>query len=377
VLTPKPKTIIPIRPVGERYSTASLFSDGSVRADETELLKLRELLNEEVAVTQLLHPEVRYEVTDHCNASCIMCPRDKHEHGREHGIMDQGAYERSIDEVVALGAKKIVLTGFGEPLLDRRLEKKVAYASAKGLSTYFITNASALTAARSRKLIEAGLSEMRVSFYGMGSTTYNSVMQGLDFEKTKSKVLEFLRLRDEMGAKTRVQMSYLELEENKSDTQGFREFWEPRVNAIEVWKPHNFGDGRDYRHRLEDSHKTSCGRPENGPLQIQWNGEVIPCCYDYNNQIILGNAFETPVLDILNGPKYRLLRYAHRMKRFGLFPYCDQCDQLLPHADALVYTNRHNLPPEEAVKLSNTDLYDLVAGRDIPEEKLNSRYKGT
>lgn len=36
------------------------------------------------------------------------------------------------------------------------------------------------------------------------------------------------------------------------------------------------------------------------------------------------------------------------------------CDQLLPHADALVYTNRHKLPPEIAVRLLNTDLYDLV-----------------
>lgn len=32
------------------------------------------------------------------------------------------------------------------------------------------------------------------------------------------------------------------------------------------------------------SQERPCGRPENGPLQIQWNGEVIPCCYDYNNQ---------------------------------------------------------------------------------------------
>ena len=82
------------------------------------------------------------------------------------------------------------------------------------------------------------------------------------------------------------------------------------------------------------------------------------------------------MLEILNGEKYRLLRYAHRMKKFSLFPYCDQCDQLLPHADALVYTNRHNLPPEEAVKLSNTDLFDLVGGKEIAEERLSSRYKG-
>lgn len=370
------RPVIPIRSVdADRYSEPRLLRDGSVKATEAELAEARALLAGERQITALLHPEVRYEVTDHCNASCIMCPRDKHEHGREHGIMDQARYERSIDEVSKLGARNIVLTGFGEPLLDRRLEKKIAYANAKGLSTYFITNASALTLARSRKLIEAGLSEMRVSFYGMRPETYNAVMQGLDFERTKRNVLEFLRIRDELGARTRVQISYLEMDQNRDDSGLFREFWEPKVNAIEIWKPHNFGDGRDYRARLDDSSKTSCGRPENGPLQIQWNGEVIPCCYDYNNQIILGNAFDTPVLELLNGEKYRLLRYAHRMRKFGLFPYCDQCDQLLPRADALVYTNRHNLPPEEAVKLSNTDLYDLSGGREIASDKLNPRYR--
>lgn len=372
------KKVIPIRALETSgYSVDRLLRDGSFTASEAERHAATEALVNEPVITRLLHPEVRYEVTDHCNASCIMCPRDKHEHGREHGIMDQAKYEKSIDEVVGLGAKKIVLTGFGEPMLDKRLEEKVAYATSKGLSTYFITNGSALTPKRSRKLMDAGLAEMRVSFYGMRPETYNAVMQGLDFDRTMKGLLEFLKIRDETGSKTRVQISYLELEQNKSDTAAFREFWEPKVNAIEIWKPHNFGDGRDYRFREGDlERKTSCGRPENGPFQIQWNGEVIPCCYDYNNQIILGNAFEQPVLDILNNEKYRLLRYAHRMKKFGMFPYCDQCDQLLPHADALVYTNRHNLPAEEAVKLSNTDLFDLVAGKEIEQDQLSSRYTG-
>lgn len=370
------KRIIPIRVVEEaRYSQERLLADGSVVAGPNELEGLLHELEDEPEITELLHPEVRYEVTDNCNASCIMCPRDKHEHGREHGIMDQAQYEKSIDEVVQLGAKKVVLTGFGEPMLDKRLEDKIAYAHGKGLSTYFITNGSALTPRRARKLMESGLSEMRVSFYGMRPETYNAVMQGLDFNRTMKGVLEFLRLRDEMKAPTRVQISYLELPENKSDTDAFREFWVPKVDAVEIWKPHNFGDGRDYRNRLPEDFKSSCGRPENGPLQIQWNGEVIPCCYDYNNQIILGNAFEEGVLSILNAPKYRLLRHAHRMKRFGMFPYCDQCDQLLPHADALVYTNRHNLPPEEAVKLSNTDLYNLAEGKQLENERLSERYR--
>ena len=82
------------------------------------------------------------------------------------------------------------------------------------------------------------------------------------------------------------------------------------------------------------------------------------------------------MLEILHGPKYRLLRHAHRSQEFRLFPHCDQCDQLLPHADALIYTTRHNLPPEEAVKLSNTDLYNLADGRQLEAERLSERYRG-
>ena len=369
---------IPIRSINDviRYKQRTLLRDGSVSLDEKSMDQLISSFPEEKKIVCLSHAEVRYEVTDKCNANCIMCPRDEHEHGREHGIMNQEKYEKSIDEVVQLGAKKVVLTGFGEPMLDKKLEKKIAYAKTKGLSTYIITNGSVLTEKRARGILEAGLDEMRISFYGMGSDTYNSVMQGLDYEKTREGILSFIKMRDSLGAKTTIQLSYLVMPENEKDTDEFRHYWEPLVEAIEIWKPHNFGDGKDYRERsLDSSVKTSCGRPSSGPLQIQWDGEVIPCCYDYNNKIVLGNAFENPVLDILNGEKYQLLRYAHDKKKFEFFPYCDQCDQLLPHSDALVYTNRHDLPPEEAVKLSNTDLYDLVGDKDIDKDKLSDRYK--
>jgi len=368
---------LPLRNIDKRdkYSEVVLLEDGSVHlSSQQDSLILDAKKREEISV--LSHTEVRYEVTDNCNASCIMCPRDEHEHGRPHGIMSQENFEKSIDEVVGLGAKKVVLTGFGEPLLDRKLEQKIAYANKKGLKTYFITNGSALTPVRSKGILDAGLDEMRVSFYGMGKDTYNVVMKGLDYDKTQSLLLAFLKMRDEGGYKTKVQLSYLEMDENKKDTDAFRKFWEPLVEALEVWRPHNFGDGREYREReASPIVKKSCGRPQSGPLQIQWNGEVVPCCYDYNNKIVLGNAFQQPVTEILNNLKYRLLRQSHETKNFDVFPYCDQCDQLLPHADALIYTNRHNLPPEEAVKLSNTDLYDLQRGEEIGEAAISTKYK--
>ncbi len=359
-----------------RYSPETLLSDGSVSGTAVNLNALSTKADREIRFERLKHPEVRYEVTDHCNASCIMCPRDKHAEGREHGIMDLDQYKKSIDEVVLLGAKKIVLTGFGEPFMDRTLEEKIRYAKSKGLNTYIISNASLINAKRAEGIIEAGLDELRVSFYGMSHDTYDKVMRNLNFDVTMKNLMTLLELRAAKGSKKpRLEISYLMMKENEQDTEKFKEFWGARADAIEIWKPHNFGDGRDYRTRLEDlTVKTTCGRPENGPLQIQWNGEVIPCCYDYNNQVILGNAFEQPVMDVLNNQKYRMLRVAHRDKEFAAFPYCNQCDQLLPHADALVYTNRHNLPKEVAVKMSNTDLYNLVEDQEFNPNHFNERY---
>jgi MoaA/NifB/PqqE/SkfB family radical SAM enzyme len=357
---PSPKQI-PLRP----YDQKSLLSDRSIKWEGFNSDELMARIRKEAAeapITRLRHPEARYEVTDHCNADCIMCPREQHVLARAHGIMDLQKYKDSIDEVTDLGCKQVVLTGFGEPLIDKTLVKKVEYAKSKGLRTYIISNASLLTRKKSTELIKAGLDELRISYYGMRKETYERVMVGLNFDVTMKNLADFLEIREELGSKLpRLELNWLVLPENEGDTELFKEYWEPRADAIEIWKPHNFGDGRSYRERYEDiSVKTTCGRPENGPLQIQWDGEVIPCCYDYNNQIVLGNAFEQPVLDVLNAEKYRLLRISHGESKFELFPYCNQCDQLLPHADALVYTNRHNLPAEVAVKMSNTDLYNLV-----------------
>ena len=117
-----------------------LLNDCSINISSERLNQLKEELASKPIIEKLIHPEVRYEVTNFCNATCIMCPRDKH--SRLQGVMPQDDYEKSVDEVSALGAEKVVLTGFGEPLLDKKLEKKVAYLTGKGISSYFITNAS-------------------------------------------------------------------------------------------------------------------------------------------------------------------------------------------------------------------------------------------
>ena len=214
----------------DRYSQDRLINDGSIDFNELSRAEVDRLVAEQsdAPITRLLHTEVRYETTDHCNATCIMCPRDLHEHGREHGVMAFDEYASSIDEIVPMGARKVVLTGFGEPLMDSTLSQKVAYAHDRGLSTYLISNASLLDDKRARGLITAGLDELRVSVYGTRPETYNAVMKKLDFHQTIQNLMSFLKLREELGSKTpKLQVSYLVLKENEEDTDAFREYWNP------------------------------------------------------------------------------------------------------------------------------------------------------
>jgi radical SAM protein with 4Fe4S-binding SPASM domain len=45
-----------------------------------------------------------------------------------------------------------------------------------------------------------------------------------------------------------------------------------------------------------------------GHFGIHADGTVVPCCLDHNADIPLGNAFETPIEDILNAPRATKIR---------------------------------------------------------------------
>ena len=43
-------------------------------------------------------------------------------------------------------------------------------------------------------------------------------------------------------------------------------------------------------------------------MQINWNGDAVPCCRDPNGKHVLGNVFEDGVMRVFNGQKARDFR---------------------------------------------------------------------
>ena len=314
---------------------------------------------------KLTNPEVRIETTNICNASCIMCPREKMD--RLEGVMNAKLFKKIVDEAKSLGTKNIFLGGFGEPLTDPMIVDRVRYVKQQGMYCNFISNGSLWNNDITVQLIEAGLDEVRFSFYGQDKQTYEIVHRGLNYDITHNNIRNVIETRNRLGRKKPVVLVYfLTLDNNQKQVEAFREEWETLADFIEIWRPHNFGDGRDYRNRQEVRKKESCGRPKRGPVQFQYDGTIIPCCYDYGGKMILGDINDNTIPEILRGEKYEALRRAHESGDFSAAPYCNECDQLLEHSDALVYTNRHNLPADQAVLLSNSNLFNLGQEGRVP-----------
>jgi MoaA/NifB/PqqE/SkfB family radical SAM enzyme len=345
---------------------------------EKRILAINEIL-------QLRSPEVRIEPTNLCNYTCVMCPRETHD--RAKGFMPMEFYKSIVDEVILMGAKQITLVNFGEPFLDPTLEDKIHYASQKGLRTYIITNASLFhlpsrsefakqfdkKMTKIEAAVRAGLTECRLSFYGANKVKYEEIMVGGKFEQVEKNIQFLSSLRNNIGHEIvsptnnvtlkspEVSMYFLEFnEEGKSEEmQEFLEYTKDFADYIEVWKPHNFGAGRNYRETEDQAkpEKKSCGRPNSGPIQINWKGIVVPCCFDYNEEIPLGNVALQTVEEVVRGTAYEKLRESHNSGKFDMVPYCNDCDQLCERNDALIVSTNpkhQNRTKEDIMKSPNT-----------------------
>jgi radical SAM protein with 4Fe4S-binding SPASM domain len=139
------------------------------------------------------------------------------------------------------------------------------------------------------------------------------------------------------------------VEENRNDVDKLIDDFGDKV-SLEIWAPHNWVDTKDYRSKESGLVHDSCGRPFNGPIQVQVDGDVIMCCFDFNNKMVLGNFKEQTLEEIyeLNGKN--LFSKIHKHHSEGTCGesdlICSNCDQLKLSTDVIIYNNRGPTPEE-------------------------------
>jgi len=296
--------------------------------------------------------EIRIETSTICNAKCVFCPTSS----RLREIMDLDIFKFYLDKSLnELGDQitQISFSGFGEIFTDKGIIDKVRYASSKKLDIHILSNGSLITKNDIDNLYDISIKDIRFSLHTTNSDNYSKIM---NFKFKFDDIMKIVNYAIEYKSEnTEVIITANIVEENKDDVDNLiKEFGDRCV--LEIWYPHNWIYGKKYRSGKIS--KKTCGRPFNGPIQIQINGDVIPCCFDYDNKLVLGNLKTNTLTEIFSDYIFINLYNHHKngtCSRSDLL--CKNCDQLLDNSNIVIYNNR--IDKHERMKYTSTNLNKL------------------
>ncbi len=289
----------------------------------------------ELTPHSLKFSEIRIENTNRCAYRCFFCPRE--EMTRDKGVMPLEDLAFILDRI---GEHEglVDLHGFGEPLLDRLLPEKIALISSrwpKAEPRFYSTLGVRVEPDYFSRLLDAGLRHVEVSFYGFDTASYADAHGADRYDVARENLERLCEAQHKSPGKLNVVVRAFP----KHDTIKQPGATEERLADFQKWLDHL--DVKVFRER--DMHNYGGGREYNTPgaytpcsvvwgfrrrvLQITWDLFVIPCCFDFNAEIKLGNLRTQSLAEIFSSLPYTNFIEDHIANRLEAYPVCVKCER--------------------------------------------------
>lgn len=267
---------------------------------------------------------VMIENTNVCNADCTFCPHKIMK--RRIGVMDTVLFKKIISECKKLKIDYVTIYGFGEPLLDKYFFERIEYAKSVGIPRLTTnTNGMYLNKEKIRKVFESKLDEIYLSFDAATEKTYKKIRPGLDFQTVEKNIFELVNEKKRRKSKKpEIVLSYVESQNNQSETAEYIKKWKDKVDHISISFIHNWTGTINTGEVLKGGRRDPC-RLLWTDMVISWNGDVPLCCNDYENKVILGNIESQSIKEIWGGEKLEEIRDWHKNNQFFHIPICKDC----------------------------------------------------
>lgn len=231
-------------------------------------------------------------------------------------------------------SKCLSLHGYGEPLLDPKIVKRVQACTDRNITTYFSCVPANIKQKRIIELMEAGLDVIKFSMDTLDDKgqkavrgeinnfqqSFDDILAIFDFKKNNSKI------------KTKIIITMISFSEEGNNIQLQKEFmslWEKYPVFAYVKSQDNRwyyqNENKDYKNRSHYSVQY-CEFPWTS-LSVMSNGAVVPCTQDYNAEMEMGSIKKQTLKEIWNGEKYTKFREMHISGNFSCDFKCkDRCD---------------------------------------------------
>lgn len=272
---------------------------------------------------------VQFETNTYCNANCLMCPHDK--------MKRSGTAKWSlISKIIREAAPKVnAMTPFlmQEPMLEPRLPAILANIKQhnRNCVTTVYSNMSILTNDTIHKIVDTALIDnLHISFYGPTEELYKKWQPPLNRETTVLNIKKLFVYREYMRRLTPKMFLHVlavpELIEAIADYGDVTSYID-KVYKVQFDTFH--GDipdlaGNQTKYLGAPKPRVPCQRLWAG-LIVHFDGSVVPCCIDYNDEHVLGNVNDKSLEDIWNDLPFSEFRRLHVEGRWDEIPMCKNC----------------------------------------------------
>ena len=255
------------------------------------------------------------EPTNTCNLRCTFCFVTEGM-TREGGFMDLDLFKKIIDDCPDL--EHLCMHNWGEPLLHKDIFKMIEYAKNKGVNYVVMnTNGTLLTNKMIDQIVDSKLDIIRFSIDGSAETFKR--VRGVELQNIERNINKLKKVKEKRRPKLKMGVVFTVEEDTEGDAEDYIAHWEKIVDHVRL------------QPKLITSPRTEiCPEPfgkDYGKLVVLWDGRVIPCCVDYNANLMIGSAQNETVPNLWKNEKMDLLRAQHLK---GEFPdtcaNCNECE---------------------------------------------------
>jgi len=292
--------------------------------------------------------EARIEISTLCNYSCVFCPYNNG-FNRKKEIMTNQLFFKIIDKLKQQipQINIITLSGMGEIFIDADILDKIKYCKDNGYIVNLLTNGSFLTKKIINELDIINIDSIRISLHTLNENHYRQI--------TNNKLGDIINIIEYIYKNTNLKLIISSdiININEFDIEELIQTYSKFVH-IEIWKPHNWVNWGSYR--IGEKKEKTCGRPFNGPLQIQVDGTINMCCFDYNGKLTIGDFKTQTINEIFNSKMYLKIKSFHEGNKKNII--CSSCDQLfVKNKSILIYSNKNI---EDRINKTSTN-YDKIS----------------
>ncbi len=298
------------------------------------------------------------EPTNVCDLKCPYCPTGTGTMKRANGFLSFENFKKSVDNLMPY-LTTVVTWNYGEPFLNKNLNRMFRYAADQGLSTVCSTNGHPLHhhfPDGIQPILDSGLDRLMISIDGATAATHEKYRVGSKLDPVLKGLRYLIEERDRQGRNTpHVDMQFIVFKHNENEVPAIVDLAKDigvdslslksanltmsdiMLTDMDADKAREALKKRvveslpsDAKHSRYDEDGNIIGLPEKGCARlyemvvVNWDGSVSPCCYDFNSRFELGNAFQDDLKNIWNGPNYADLRAKVSQSR-QLVPMCSVC----------------------------------------------------